>query len=207
MITSDLTPDAPRTYRPRMSDPDPSFQIVLDALDAGDQDAARAIYERFVDRLVALAARKLDRRLGAKVDPESVAQSAFESFFKRRGRGEYQLRDWGMVYGLLSHIAFRKCLNRNRDQRRLRRDASRDVAFEDWQAADRGPGPEDEAAMDELLEKALSGCDPDQRAMIDAFLGGADAETVARRVGLSTRTVQRTLERFRGRLEALVGAE
>lgn len=202
---SDHQPENRHVYVLFMPSHDTSFEAILSALDAGDQQAAKAIYERFIDRLVALAARKLDRRLGARVDPESVAQSVFESFFERRGRGEYVLQNWGMVFGLLSHIAFRKCLNRNRDQRRRRRDAGAVVTFEDWHAASRGPGPDDEAAMAELLDIAMADLDADERAMVEAYLGGLGPEAVARGVGLSTRTVQRTLERFRKRLAALVG--
>lgn len=58
----------------------------------------------------------------------------------------------------------------------------------------------------ELLGRALDGFDPDERAMLDGVLDGLPADRVAERVGLSTRTVQRAVERFRGRLlELLAG--
>lgn len=60
---------------------DVEFHAVLSALSDGDQDAARRIYERFIDRLVVLASSSLDKKNQAKIDPQSVAHSALMSFF------------------------------------------------------------------------------------------------------------------------------
>lgn len=182
-----------------------SFAHVLAGLSAGDQEAARLLHRRYVDALIRLAARRLGRDLGPRADPESVAQSAFLSFFVRQRRGEYDLRNWAMVFGLLAHITFRKCLNRARDLGRAKRTpAGGLVAFEEWQKAAAAPGPDDAAAVAELLAAALAGFDADDRAMIDGVLTGEPTAAVAARVGLSTRSVQRAVEEFRRRLTALL---
>jgi RNA polymerase sigma-70 factor (ECF subfamily) len=187
--------------------PDASFAECLARLSDGDQGAAREIYEKFVGQLVALAARKLDPRLGAKADPETVAHSALESFFVRHRAGTVEVHNWGMVFGLLAHITVCKALNRNRFHRQQRRDETAAVGIEDWQAVAGGPSPADEAAVAELLDTALKGFGPEERAVLDAYLGGEAATEVANRVGLSTRTVQRILERFRRRLLELMDRE
>lgn len=189
-----------------MTPESPSLDAVLAGLAAGDQDAARRIHERFVDSLIRLAARRLGRDLGPRVDPESVAQSVFLSFFTRQKRGEYQLYNWGMVFGLLAHITFKKCLNRIRFERQAKRDAAAAVPL-DWQPVADGPGPAEEAEVAELLAKALADFDPDERAMIDGHLSGEPTAKVAERVGMSTRSVQRAVEEFRDRLLALLDAE
>lgn len=181
-----------------------SFYSVLQGLNSGDQEAARRIYQRFVDQLIHLATSRLDAKHGAKADPESVAQSVFQSFFERQQKDEFSLHNWGMVYGLLSHITLCKCINRNRDLRRQKRNASNDVTFEDWQQAARGPGPDEEVMVGELLTQALQSFDEDQRKVIDCFLQGATTENVAVQLGFSTRTVQRILEQFRKRLLAMM---
>jgi DNA-directed RNA polymerase specialized sigma24 family protein len=182
---------------------DPDLADCLARLSAGDQAAARAIYERFVDRLVRLAGRRLDRRLGAAADPESVAQSVFAAFFAGHRGGAFALDNWGMVYGLLAHITFRKCLNRNRDRRRGGRGgAAGPVAFADWQATSAAPGPAEAADVADRLAAVLARFDPDQRAALAAVLDGAAPDAVAARFGLSTRTVQRLVRRFRDRLVA-----
>lgn len=133
--------------------------------------------------------------------------SVFESFFDGQARGEFALHNWGMVLGLLSHITFRKCLNRNRDRTAKKRDETRTVPFEEWQRAAGGPLPEDEAGLAELLAQALAGFDAEEREVIEAYLEGSTTEAVADRVGFSQRTVQRILERFRTRLTAMLEVE
>jgi DNA-directed RNA polymerase specialized sigma24 family protein len=185
-----------------------SLDAVLAGLAAGDQEAARRIHERFVGALVRLAARSLPRRPGLLADPESIAQSVFLSFFTGQRRGAYQLDSWAMVYGLLAHITLTKCLSRVRAARRRKRDpGAAVVTLEDWQQAAAGPGPEDEAVLAELLDAALDGLAPDERAMIEGVLGGESPAEVALRVRRSDRTVQRAVERFQKRLRKLLDRE
>jgi RNA polymerase sigma factor (sigma-70 family) len=184
---------------------DVEFHAVLSALSDGDQDAARRIYERFIDRLVALASSSLDKKNQAKIDPQSVAHSALMSFFGGQKDGAFELQNWGMVLGLLSHITFRKCLNRNRFFRQQRRNESGAVQFEDWQNADKNPGPEEQVMLEELLDKALSSLKyPERREMVELFLDGNSTDEVAERVGFSQRTVQRSIDEFRTILQNLV---
>lgn len=185
----------------------PSFDHIFEGLEAGQQEAAGRIYYRFVDALIRLATCKLDPRLGAKADPESVAQSVFQSFFARQNRDEFSLHNWGQVYGLLTHITLRKCLNRNRDLRRQKRNETGHVTFEDWQKASAGPGPEDEAAVNELLNKALASFDNDHRRMISLYMEGNNIDQVAQEVGFSTRMVQRVIKQFREKLFQLFDRE
>lgn len=188
---------------------DPAFASVFRQLSAGDQEAARLIYQRFVHELVALAGRRLDRRLGAKVDPESAVQSAMKSALADIGR--FELAGWDDVYALLAHITVRKCLNRNRDQRRKKRLPHRpdggpaaEVTLGDWEPLRRQPTPDEEAELAELLDKAVGELAPDELAAVTGVLAGEPTAAVAARAGLSTRTVQRVVERFRGRLEGLL---
>ena len=59
----------------------------MERLRAGDDEAAREVFDRFARRLVGLARRRFDRRLAHRVDPEDVVQSAFKSFFVRHREG------------------------------------------------------------------------------------------------------------------------
>ena len=63
-----------------MADSD-SFDDVMARLRAGDQAAAREIFERFVDKLIRLAHSRFDAVLRHKVDPDDVVQSAYKRFF------------------------------------------------------------------------------------------------------------------------------
>ena len=52
----------------------------------GDEKAADDLFDRFVDRLTALARDRRSPKLARRVDPEDIVQSAFRSFF-RNARG------------------------------------------------------------------------------------------------------------------------
>ena len=184
-----------------------SFLVTFAGLQISDQQAARNIYERFIDQLVRLAAKRLNHKLGSQADPESVAISVFESFFDRQAKGEFSLHNWGMVLGLLSHITFRKCLNRNRDLMAQKRNATGVVPFEEWQKAASGPGPEQEVMVQDLLEFAMSVFDEEEREVIEAYMQGSTTEAVANQKQFSKRTVQRILERFRARVQELMDCE
>jgi DNA-directed RNA polymerase specialized sigma24 family protein len=190
-----------------MTTDSPSLDVVLAGLSAGDHDAARRLHAKFVDPLIRLANQKLGRDLGPRADPESVAQSVFLSFFVRQKRGEYQFSNWAMVYGLLAHITFRKCLNRRRHHHAAKRDGGVLAPLEDWQATAGGPGPDDEAMVADLLAKALVGFDDEEREMIDNYLRGETPTRVAERMKCSKRTVQRAKAAFEERLLALLDAE
>jgi len=190
-----------------MHQPSPSFVEVINGLQVNEQTAARKIYERFIDQLIRLAANRLHRPLGADADPEDVAHSVMESFFAGHAEGKFEVHNWSMVYGLLAHITLRKCLNRIRHLTAQKRDVNATSSFADWEYAANGPGPDEEAMVADLLDKVLREFDEDQREVIEAFMQGASKETVAIKVRLSVRTIDRIVERFRGRLMELLSQE
>ena len=192
--------------------PNDSFINLMGGLNQGDQDAARQVYERYSQRLVALASQRLDKRLGAKVDPESVMQSVMQSFFDGQAKDEYVIDSWVALYGLLSKVTVRKALNRNRLHRQRKRNDRLDaqgnerpapVAFEDFQAACREPGPAQLAELRDLIESGLGKLNPTDRKIIESFLDTGSSEETALLFGVSTRTVQRVVKMFREYLEGM----
>src|SRR5262245_24535885 len=85
-------PSRPTGWR-EMTDMD-SFAAWMQRLRAGEDDAAREVFERFARRLVLLARARFDKQLAHRVDPEDVVQSAFKSFFIRQREGNFQFGDW-----------------------------------------------------------------------------------------------------------------
>jgi RNA polymerase sigma-70 factor, ECF subfamily len=57
-----------------------------------------------------------------------VVQSAYKSFFLRYGAGKLEVRDWGNLWGLLTMITLRKCLDRVEYHRAGCRDVQREAA-------------------------------------------------------------------------------
>src|SRR5262249_39297414 len=89
-----------------------SFADFLARLRAGDDAAARQLFDRFAGQLVALARRRFAAGLRHKVDPEDVVQSAYKSFFHRYGGEKFEVGGWNSLWGLLTVITVRKCAQR-----------------------------------------------------------------------------------------------
>src|SRR5260370_222460 len=61
----------------------------------GDEQAARELFERYADRLVALARRRLGQRMARRVDAEDRVQSVFRPFFARAKGGRFTIPGQG----------------------------------------------------------------------------------------------------------------
>jgi DNA-directed RNA polymerase specialized sigma24 family protein len=201
----------PNTRQPSSEKPGPSdsFLEVMDGLDRHDEDAARIVYEKFIDSIVRLARKKLDPALGAKVNADSVAQEAMASFFFGRGKKKYIIDGWPALYGFLARITHRKALNRNRYHHQVKRNDRLDsagnerlpvVSLEEYQAASRDPGPAEEAEINDMVESVLNQFKPSHRGILEIFLQTKSKEQAVFGSGYSTRTVERVIEDFRERI-------
>ena len=190
-----------------------SFADLMARLRAGDDDAARLVFERFARRLVGLTRRHLDDRLARKVDPEDVVQSAYKSFFVRQREGELEVGGWDGLWGLLTLIALRKCADRAAYYGAAKRDLAREVPtprtadatplLGDF-ALGREPLPDEAAVLAETVEALFRDIDDaDERAILELSLQGYSAAEISEQTGRAERSVRRLRERTRKRLERL----
>jgi RNA polymerase sigma-70 factor (ECF subfamily) len=190
---------------------------VIGRLRAGDQDAAEEVFRRFASRLIALARTRLDTQMCRKVDPESVAQSAFRSFFLRQAKGQFELDDWDSLWSLLVRITVRKCAHRVAAFHAKCRDVRREAASPGmdqesgllWEAIARDPTPEEAASLTETVEYLMGRLDPTHQRIVMLRLQGYSVREIAREVGRTERTVHRVLGLFRDglrRMEARASA-
>ena len=191
-----------------------SFSDVMTRLRAGDQSAARAIFERFVRKLVRLARGQFNAVLRRKVDPEDVVQSAYKSFFLRHGAGKLEVQDWGNLWGLLTVITLRKCLDRVEYHRAERRDLKREAAQPGaagtepwWEAVARDPTPAEAAVLAETVEQLLRDLEDDERPILEMSLQGYTTQEISDRLGRPERSVRRLRERVKKQLERMQLAE
>lgn len=186
-----------------------SAEAVITRLRAGDDDAAAEVFDRFAGRLIDLARSHLRDGVRAKVEPEDVLQSVFRSFFTRHRAGQFTLGGWGDVWGLLTVITLRKCRNQAAHFRAGRRDVGREMALADggsWPttaALARDPTPSEAAALADLLATLTRRLDDRDRQVLELHLLGHTAPEIADRIGRAVRTVWRSLERIRARVEEL----
>jgi RNA polymerase sigma factor (sigma-70 family) len=176
---------------------------------AGDQQAAEALFDRFAGRLAGVAARRLPAQMLPHTDPEDVVQSVFRCFFVAARKGHYVLRQSGDLWRLLLAITLNKIHHQFRHYQTAKRAIEQEQHLGD-------PGPEScrlrellskEAAPDEtvmlgdLLEQVLRSFAPLQRRTIELRLQGYRLEEIAADTGRGRTTVKRVLERFRQILE------
>jgi RNA polymerase sigma-70 factor, ECF subfamily len=188
-----------------------SFSDVMARLRAGDEAAAREVFQRFVGKLIRLAHDQFDAVLRRKVDPEDVVQSAYKSFFLRYGAGKLEVENWGNLWSLLTMITLRKCLDRVEYHRAGCRDVQREAPAQPdaeatapwWEAVAREPTPEEAAILVDTVEQLLRDLQAEERPILEMSLQGYTTQEITERLGLAERSVRRLRERIRKRLERM----
>jgi RNA polymerase sigma-70 factor (ECF subfamily) len=188
-----------------------SFVDLITRLRAGDERAAAAIFQRFAHGLIVLARDQLDTWMRLREDPEDIVQSVYKSFFSRHAQGQFNLGSWNDLWGLLTLMTLRKCVNRVEYYRAQRRDAACELPLQagsegsglGWQVIDREPTPLEAVVLMETVQEVLGSMEGDDRAIIELSLQSHTTEEIAERLGLSKRTVRRVRERLKKRLERM----
>jgi RNA polymerase sigma-70 factor (ECF subfamily) len=179
----------------------------LDRWRGGDENAAREIFERYVDQLVTLARRRISERLASRIDPEDIVQSVFRTFFHRAREGQFQLADPDDLCKLLAKITIHKTLRVIAYHQRAKRNrgletGQGEVSDELLMAVCAGePSPEDAAAFVDQLTHLLDSLAPEDQQVLTLRMEGYGTAEIAEKLGISTRTVRRLMERIRGLAE------
>jgi RNA polymerase sigma-70 factor (ECF subfamily) len=176
---------------------------------AGDQQAANELFRRYAGRLIALARSRLSASLSRRVDAEDVVQSAYRSFFAGARDGLYDPQRGGTLWKFLVAITLHKLqdqLERHTAQKRSIK-AERCFGTEDTllglraEALARDPSPVEAVALVDQVEQVMRQLDPLQRQIFELRLQGHSLEEIAAQTQRCERTVRRTLERVKERLE------
>ncbi len=196
---------------------DQSFTRLMARLQTGDDDAAALVFNRFSNRLIALARSRLDSRVRQKIDPEDVMQSAFRSFFVRYAGGQVEIDGWDGLWRMLVVITLRKCGHRVEYFHAERRDVDREAPAPPpveqssggagETASDPEPTPIEAAMLAETVENLMGRLDGWQRTILELRLQGYEIPEIAEQVGRTERTVYRVLERVKDWLREMVGGE
>jgi RNA polymerase sigma-70 factor (ECF subfamily) len=182
-------------------------RALLSRWQAGDEDAARELFELYVDRLVSLARQRISQRLGSRVDPEDVVQSVFRTFFKRTKDGTFTVEKPDDLWKLLARITVHKTFR----QIAFHRAAKRNVDLEAAQSPgaqerllsllDRGPTPEMANQFVDQIENFLTRLSPKDREILELRMQGYKDVEIAEKLNISDRTIRRLMERVRNYAE------
>ena len=181
----------------------------IDRIKDGDGGAADPLWQRYFERLVALARKKLGR--GRRVaDEEDVALSAIHSLCAGAAEGRFHvLSDRASLWRLLVMLTARKAAaqiqHQNRQKRgggRVRGDSVFDAGAADaigWeQVAGSTPTPEFLAQMQEEIERRLDQLGDDSlRNVALLTLEGWTNDEMAKKMNRSTRSIERKLTAIR----------
>jgi len=173
--------------------------------------AARLVWGRYFQELLALARNHLSARIRCREDEEDVLQSMYKSFCIRQRRGDFDLANRDELWNLLVRITLRKARSTatrhfqgKRDVRREDAEAAVDRPGEDVsgtildQIDSDGPTPAEAALLNEALERRFQMLkDPDLRQIALWKLEGYTNPEIATKLDCTVRTVERKLERIR----------
>jgi DNA-directed RNA polymerase specialized sigma24 family protein len=190
----------------KMSDRDSA--LLLAQHQAGDQDAATAIFDRYAERLRVLVGQRLSSSVRRRFDSDDVIQSTFRSFFCQAEAGRDHLDQPGDLWRLLAAIALNKLRARANAERASKRDLRQELHFEDdvdgagmaGLVASDEPRPEEVLAASEVLLRTMRLLDPlPLQVLSKVFQSYGNAE-IAKSLGVSERTVRRTIQHIRHKL-------
>jgi DNA-directed RNA polymerase specialized sigma24 family protein len=188
----------------------------INALKGGDAVAAQQLWERYFDRLVGLARKKLQGTRHPVADEEDVALSAFDSFCRGAAAGRFpQLADRDNLWRLLVVITARKAIDVVNGERRVKRGGgtvegeSAFVGTSDGSVVGLGqvvgdePSPEFAAQVAEECQQLLDHLDDDELRSIAVWkMEGHTNQEIAERLDCALATVERRLGVIRKRWES-----
>ena len=182
----------------------------------GDEQAADEIFQRYLQRLIAMARQRISEKLQRRIDAEDVVQSAYRSFFRQAKKDDrYVLEKSGDLWRLLAGITIKKLKGQiefhQAKKRSIGNEGSILMAGNSARlhpaAVARDPSIEEALALTEELEQLLSDIDPIHREILELRLQGQDIEEIAETVDRSQRTVRRVLRDVTNNLSERLNSE
>jgi RNA polymerase sigma factor (sigma-70 family) len=188
-----------------------SVRFCIRQLKSGDSNAAQQLWDRYYERLVVLARKKLGDSSRRGMDENDVVQVAFSSFCLRAQAGGFpHLDNRESLWALLAVMTARAAANQRLHEGRLKRGSGR-VGSANWGEPGGGwqvmdviseqPSAEDAAIFVAQLEQFMDSLDdPSDRLILLWKLEERTNPEIARCLGCSLSAVERRLRSIRKRL-------
>jgi DNA-directed RNA polymerase specialized sigma24 family protein len=184
----------------------------LRQLEAGDEDAARLLWQRYYRELVELARARFGATPRRVADEEDVALSVLRCLYEGAARGQFaDLVNRGELWQLLAAITGRKVIDQQRRLTQQKRGGGRvrgdsvvhgndddrsSVGFD--QFGGEAATPEVLAIAAEEFQRLMALLDDDRlRQIAQCKLEGYTNEEIGQRLGLACRSIERKLQRIR----------
>jgi RNA polymerase sigma factor (sigma-70 family) len=169
----------------------------------GEDEAATALYKKYVNRIRFVAEGKVSGDLGARVDSDDIVQSVFRTFFRRVAAGQYLAPAGEELWKLLVVITLNKVRSTGEYHRAAKRDIRHTNSGETWinNVPDGENGQIQVTELRLLVEELIGQLPAVQRTMVQLRLEGYEFAEIADQCQRSKRTVERVLHDFRQVLE------
>jgi RNA polymerase sigma-70 factor (ECF subfamily) len=168
---------------------------LLELYKISQSEAATAIFDRYLARLISLAHSRLGPKLRRRVDAADIVQSAYRSFFLHAKEGEYHVAESGDLWRLLASITLNKLHSQIERQTAAKRSVDREEIAEHSGAMIETPepSPAEVIAIVEELQILIGALAPDQQLILKSLLGGQSIAAISASTGKSHRTTRRRL--------------
>lgn len=181
-------------------------------LEAGSEEAAHELWQRYYQELVKLARQRLGSTPRRVSDEEDVALSVMRCLYDGAARGQFlELVNRQELWQLLAAITARKVIDYQRHLTQQKRGGGRVRGDSALQGGDQDHGP---AGFDKLLghdvtpeakliaaeefQRLMGLLDDDRLREIAQYkLDGFTNEEIGQRLGLACRSIERKLQRIR----------
>ena len=178
-------------------------QALLELCRKGDEEAARQIVDRYLERMLLLARRRISPRLASRVDGEDIVQSVFRTFFVRIKEGQFVFQDQDDLCKLLMRITLHKTLRQVAYHKAAKRDPSLETPQGEHHSEqlsalfDQEPTQEATVTFLDQLEHFLTQLRPQEREILEMRLQGYSNEEIAKKLGIYDRKIRRVIEHVR----------
>ena len=178
----------------------------LARIQAGDQDAARELLQRYEAEVRLVVRRQLPKLLRSRFDSLDFLQSVWGSFFRKIQTGPAEFEDSRHLVAFLARAAKNKVIDEYRKAGSQKQDVRREepLWIEGYRARDVvGPvdSPSELVEAKEVFDHLRDLLPKERREIFELKAEGLSSREIGDQLGISERTVQRVLETLRRQVE------
>ena len=177
------------------------FADLVDGLRSGSSQAAERIVELYGPHILRVVRRALSLKIRDKFDSQDFVQAVWASFFTDQRLFD-DVEDEEQLVRLLARMARNKIIDEHRRRTTLKYDVDRERSIDDSctvlasHVTARDPTPSQLAVAQERWRHLMADSTKVSRMIMQFRLDGLTHSEIASELGISTKTVQRTLKKL-----------
>ncbi len=180
---------------------DDGFAVLLHRIKEGSEEAMLELVEKYGQHVFRAVRRKLNRKMRSKFDSGDFVQAMWASIFENRAR-LFEFTTARDLIVFLSRVAHNKVIDEIRRRlvlqgRNLKREVRLDQTNVGKSAVSRGPTASEVFIAGESLQQMTARHSTRSQIVFELRRNGATYAEIASVLGVTSKTVQRVLQRLR----------